>query len=87
MYSGVIILDGNRVRLSVPDWKTMLVVKTLRSRLWDLLNRAFKNPGKPLTAQGERWLDAWQRLYSYAQEARNAAAGPGGSLVTSVRAS
>ncbi|KAI5860812.1 P-loop containing nucleoside triphosphate hydrolase protein [Durotheca rogersii] len=64
MYAGVIVLDGHRARFSVPDWKTLLVIKVLRARLRDLLTRSFRRPGKLLTAQQERWLDVWQRVFS-----------------------
>ncbi|UKZ81071.1 hypothetical protein TrVFT333_008839 [Trichoderma virens FT-333] len=64
LYSGVIVLDGNRGRFAVPDWKTMLVIKVLRTRLRELLTRTFKQPGKLLTAQQEKWFDVWQRLFS-----------------------
>ncbi|KAI8952625.1 ATP dependent RNA helicase [Xylaria longipes] len=64
MYAGVIILDGNRARFSVPDWKTLLVLKTLRSRLRDILSRSFKMPGKLLSAQQEKWLDVWHAIFT-----------------------
>lgn len=64
MFSGVIVLDGNRGRFSVPDWKTMLVIKVLRTRLRELLTRSFKQPGKLHTTQHEKWLDVWQRLFT-----------------------
>ncbi|KAJ4143531.1 hypothetical protein NW765_000678 [Fusarium oxysporum] len=64
MYSGVIVLDGNRGRFAVPDWKTMLVMKVLRTRLRELLTRSFKQPGKLPTAQQEKWLDVWQRIFT-----------------------
>ncbi|KAI6779489.1 ATP-dependent RNA helicase-like protein [Emericellopsis cladophorae] len=64
LFSGVIVLDGNRGRFALPDWKTMLVVKVLRTRLRELLTRTFKQPGKLPTAQQEKWLDVWQRLFS-----------------------
>ncbi|KAI2640033.1 helicase associated domain-containing protein [Xylaria nigripes] len=64
MYAGVIILDGNRARFSVPDWKTMLVIKTLRARLRDILTRSFKMPGKLFTPQQEKWLDVWHKIFS-----------------------
>ncbi|KAK6851707.1 helicase associated domain-containing protein [Apiospora arundinis] len=64
MYSGVLVLDGNRARFSVPDWKTMLVIKVLRTRLRDILNRSFKMPGKLLTEQQEKWMGVWQRIFS-----------------------
>lgn len=64
LYSGVIVLDGNRARFSVPDWKTMLAIKVLRTRLREMLNKSFRQPGKLPTAQQEKWLDAWQRLFT-----------------------
>ncbi|EMR65215.1 putative pre-mrna-splicing factor atp-dependent rna helicase prp22 protein [Eutypa lata UCREL1] len=64
MYAGVIVLDGNRARFSVPDWKTALALKVLRSRLRDLLTRSFRMPGRLPTAQQEKWLDTWQRIFS-----------------------
>ncbi|KAH6899625.1 P-loop containing nucleoside triphosphate hydrolase protein [Thelonectria olida] len=64
MFSGVIVLDGNRGRFAVPDWKTMLVIKVLRTRLRELLTRSFKQPGKLPTAQQEKWFDVWQKLFT-----------------------
>lgn len=70
MYAGIIALDGNRGRFALPDWKSMLVVKVLRCRLRDLLARSFRLPGKLLTAQHQKWLDLWQRLFTM-QESRD----------------
>ncbi len=64
MFSGVMVLDGNRARFSVPDWKTLLVIKVLRSRLREMLSRSFKAPGKLPTAQHEKWFDVWQRIFT-----------------------
>lgn len=64
MFAGVIVLDGNRGRFAVPDWKTLLAIKVLRTRLRELLTRSFKQPGKLPTAQHEKWLDVWQRLFT-----------------------
>lgn len=64
MYAGVIILDGNRARFSVADWKTLLVLKTLRARLRDTLARSFKMPGKLLPSSQEKWLDIWHTIFS-----------------------
>ncbi|PQE23976.1 helicase associated domain-containing protein [Rutstroemia sp. NJR-2017a WRK4] len=64
MYAGVFILDGNRARFAVSDWKTMLAIKTMRARLRDILTRSFKTPGKPLTTQQQKWMDLWQKIFS-----------------------
>ncbi|KAL2265029.1 hypothetical protein VTJ83DRAFT_7539 [Remersonia thermophila] len=69
-FAGVLVLDGNRARFSLPDWKTVLVVKTLRTRLRELVTRAFRYPGKLATPQHEKWLDAWQRVFALAWENR-----------------
>lgn len=63
MFSGVMVLDGNRARFAVPDWKTLLVIKVLRSRLREMLSRSFKAPGKQPTAQHQKWFDVWQRIF------------------------
>lgn len=63
-YAGVITLDGNRARFAVSDWKTMLVIKTLRTRLREIMTRSFKSPGKPLGVMHQRWLEGWQRIFS-----------------------
>lgn len=42
----------------------MLVIKVLRARIRDVLNRSFKMPGRLLTDQQEKWMDVWQRIFS-----------------------
>ncbi|KAI1770617.1 P-loop containing nucleoside triphosphate hydrolase protein [Hypoxylon cercidicola] len=79
MYAGVIVLDGNRARFSVPDWKTLLAIKYLRTRLRDLLTRSFRMPGKLLTAQQEKWLDVWQRVFGQDFASSGTASGIGGA--------
>jgi ATP-dependent RNA helicase DHX29 len=64
MYAGVFILDGNRARFAVSDWKTMLAIKTMRARLRDILTKSFKTPGKPLTTQQQKWMELWQKIFS-----------------------
>jgi len=64
MYAGVFILDGNRARFAVSDWKTMLVVKTLRAKLREIMNKSFKTPGKALTLQQQKWMEVWQKIFT-----------------------
>lgn len=81
LYSGVLVLDGNRARFAVPDWKTMLVMKVLRARLREMLARCFKSPGRLVTAQQERWLEVWQRIFGLAWEVRERERDKGGGGV------
>lgn len=64
MYSGVLILDGNRAKFAVGDWKTMLVIKALRTKLREIMTKNFRTPGKALTIQQIKWLDLWQKIFS-----------------------
>ncbi|KAK7705194.1 hypothetical protein SLS64_008030 [Diaporthe eres] len=62
-----IMQGSSKARFAIPDWKTMLVIKVLRARLRDTLTRSFKNPGKLLTAQHEKWMHVWQDIFSQEQ--------------------
>lgn len=64
IYAGVIVLDGNRARFSVSDWKTMLVIKTLRAKLRELMTRYFKQPGKAVSESLGAWFEIWQKIFS-----------------------
>lgn len=62
MYSGVIVIDGNRIKFAVDDWKKMLAIKTLRTEIRDIMMQVFKNPRKELSEWQKGWLDIWQRV-------------------------
>ena len=68
MYSGVIVIDGNRVRFAVDDWKQMLAIKTLRTQLREITTQAFKNPGRQLSHSQKGWLDIWQKIFTVEQK-------------------
>lgn len=71
MYSGVIVIDGNRVRLAVDDWKKMLAIKTLRAEIRSIMTQIFKNPGKRLSEWQEGWLDIWHRVFTTEEKKKN----------------
>ncbi|KAI9848422.1 MAG: hypothetical protein M1837_000217 [Sclerophora amabilis] len=64
MYAGTIILDGKRARFSVSDWKVMLALKTIRTRLKQIMVYSFRNPGMALSMQQRRWFEIWQNIFS-----------------------
>ncbi|KAJ5707251.1 hypothetical protein N7488_007052 [Penicillium malachiteum] len=66
MYSGVISIDANRIRFALRDWKSMLALKILNSRLREILASTFKNPHKPLSYKQQQWIDIWQLIFSQA---------------------
>ncbi|KAL8887744.1 MAG: hypothetical protein Q9215_004718 [Flavoplaca cf. flavocitrina] len=65
MYSGMIIIDGNRVRFSVDDWKVMLAIKTLRQKLRQVTAQSFRDPGRQLSPQQQSWLIIWEKMVDY----------------------
>ncbi|KAI4103529.1 MAG: hypothetical protein LQ339_004254 [Xanthoria mediterranea] len=71
MYSGMIVIDGNRIRFSVDDWKIMLAIKTLRLKVRQLLAQSFRDPGRELSSQQQSWLGIWEKMVEY-QEKRQA---------------
>lgn len=64
MYSGVVVLDSNRVRFRVDSWKEMVALKFLRRTLKDIMTQAFRNPGRALSTEQLRWFDVWQQMFS-----------------------
>ncbi|MCJ1285704.1 hypothetical protein MMC26_005045 [Xylographa opegraphella] len=64
MYSGVIVIDGNRLRFSLDSWKVMLALKTLRTRLREIMTQAFRSPGRALSREQQLWFDVWQRIFA-----------------------
>lgn len=70
MYAGVIVIDGNRLRFKVRDWKTMILLKTLRARAKDYLSRSLKSPGKELGDRQKQWVDIFGKLFERNGERR-----------------
>lgn len=63
MYAGVIIVDGNRLRFKVRDWRTMIVLKTLRAKARDVLARSLKNPGREPSERQKKWMEVFYKLF------------------------
>ena len=64
MYAGVIVIDGNRIRFSVDDWKTLIVIKILRTQIRHIIDQSFHYPGRNLSQDQLSWLDIWQKIVS-----------------------
>ena len=64
MFTGVMVIDGNRIRFSVDDWKIMLAIKTLRTQVRQIMAHSFRHPGRSLSPHQQAWLDIWQRIFS-----------------------
>jgi ATP-dependent RNA helicase DHX29 len=68
MFSGVVIIDGNRLRFSLADWKVMLALKNLRASLLEITIMSFRSPGKKISVQQQVWFDIWQQVFTLAQK-------------------
>ena len=64
LYAGLVTVDGSRVRFAVRDWKTLLALKVLSSRLREILGAVFREPGRAvLSRRHEEWLGLWERVF------------------------
>jgi len=63
LYAGVIIVDGNRLRLKVRNWKTMIVLRSLRLKMRDILARAFRSPGRDMSSRQRAWFDIFVGIF------------------------
>ncbi|KAL8653236.1 MAG: hypothetical protein Q9210_002216 [Variospora velana] len=68
MYSGVIVIDGNRIRFSVDDWQVMLAIKTLRQALRQITAQMFRHPGYWLPPHQQKWMGIWEKIFAYHEE-------------------
>ncbi|KAI9805234.1 MAG: hypothetical protein M1833_005687 [Piccolia ochrophora] len=71
LYAGVIILDGNRIRFTLSDWKPMVALKVLQLRTKDILAHSFREPGKPFSPSQLKWLEIWQRIFDQSAHRKN----------------
>jgi ATP-dependent RNA helicase DHX29 len=58
------VIDGNRLRFSVTDWKVMLALKILRTQLRAIIAQTYRSPGRAFSASQQRWLDIWQEMFT-----------------------
>ena len=64
MYSGVIVIDGNRMRFALDEWKFLVAFRILRTQIRQIMAQAFRKPGQPLTKQQQAWMDVWRMVFS-----------------------
>ncbi|QIW99610.1 hypothetical protein AMS68_005128 [Peltaster fructicola] len=62
LYAGVIVIDGNRLRFKVSNWKTMIVLKVLRARFKECQARMLKSPGKELGMKLRKWMEIHEMI-------------------------
>ena len=65
MYAGVIIIDGNRIRFRMEDWRSMLALKHLRLNIRGIIAQSLRSPGRRLSEQQQVWFDIWKRAFEH----------------------
>lgn len=63
IFAGVVVVDGNRVRVKVRDWRTMVALKVLRMRAREVLGRLLRFPGRELGSRLGRWREVVERIF------------------------
>lgn len=56
-FSGVVVVDGGRIRFAVKGWKQMAALQKLRSNLASIADRCFNTPGLFASPSDQRWFD------------------------------
>ena len=63
MTAGVILVDVNRLRFKTDSWRMMIVLKTLRLRMREIMEWNLKKPGRPLSPRLEKWMEIVHRVF------------------------
>lgn len=65
LYAGVVTLDGNRLRFSVRDGKTLLMLKHIRLKIREIIDFKLRKPGADLDSRQKRWFDIFLALFQW----------------------
>jgi len=75
LFSGVIALDGGRIRLSVRYWKQLLALKILRGRILAVLDHCYRQLSEPLSESAQKWVKLWLKTQTSQSETRQSSLG------------
>ena len=70
LYSGVMSIDGNRVKFALSDWKAMLVLRAMRESVRNIVSNTMQSPTEPLSETDQAWFDLWQDIFVKRSEDR-----------------
>jgi ATP-dependent RNA helicase DHX29 len=62
IYSGVLLIDAGKIRLSVANWKQAIAIKKMRAALNAMLDRSYRRPGRPLLEGDQKWMDLFVEM-------------------------
>lgn len=70
IYSGIMTIDGNRIRFAMANWKVMMVIKGLRAGLKEIIAQNLRLPGRGMNQRQKLWFDAWNDIFTRQNELR-----------------
>jgi ATP-dependent RNA helicase DHX29 len=68
LHAGVVLLNSNSLRFVVRDWKTVVALKLLRARVRDIVNAAWKAPGRQLSSREQKWMGLFVKVFELEME-------------------
>jgi ATP-dependent RNA helicase DHX29 len=63
LHAGVIGLPGNGLKFAVRDLRAVVALKALRRRVKEIVNLAWKTPGRALSGRESEWLALFFRIF------------------------
>ena len=70
VYSGIMTIDGNRLRFAMGNWKTMMVVKAMRAEMKEIIAQGLKVPSRVMSARQKLWMENWKAMFDRQNEIR-----------------
>ena len=70
IYSGIMTIDGNRLRFAMANWKTIMVVKGMRAELKEIIAQGLKVPGRLMNARQKLCIENWKAVFDRQNEIR-----------------
>jgi ATP-dependent RNA helicase DHX29 len=63
LYAGVVVIDGNRLRFSTRDERTLLMLKKVQTKIRELIDFRLTRPPAELDARQKKWMEIFLCLF------------------------
>ena len=68
LHAGVVAIDGNRLRFSVTNWKTIVALKAMRDSMEEFVEAALATSNGALSPRLKKWIEIWEELCNTVNE-------------------
>ncbi|KIW05749.1 uncharacterized protein PV09_03605 [Verruconis gallopava] len=62
LHAGFVVIDGNRLRFKVDQWKEAITMKYLRIKIEELVESRLKEPLKEISGRAKKWFELWDAM-------------------------